>query len=167
MIKINGQTAKKLLIQLEADKRKVLDNERSSRTYSFLNGEEPFVPEYDFAAVQEQLADIGEKEVKIRHARNQFNAATVLDGIGLTIDAAIVRQAQLKDEIMRLGNMRTIPQKTRNMPMGAKASEYTCRNFDLEPVEAAYQAAVAEQAALHEAIDRANVTEIFEVDIDL
>lgn len=162
---MNCDTANKRVKQLALERNKLLAQEREASTYSYLHGEEPYVPEYDFAATQKKLDELAVETATIKHAVNVFNSTTVSPITGLTVDAMLVRMPMLSAQKEKLGRMRSAMEKTRRMAMNAKASEYTVRNYSAEEAEAEYQRVTDELTILQQELNRINLTEQFEVDI--
>ena len=54
--------------QLSLERSKLLAQEREASTYSYLHGEGPYVPEYDFATTQKKLDELAVETATIKHA---------------------------------------------------------------------------------------------------
>ena len=54
-MRINSDSANKLVKQITSARSALVAQERQVTTYSFLQGEEPFKPDYDFAGTQAKL----------------------------------------------------------------------------------------------------------------
>lgn len=165
MQKLTSDTANKLIKQFMADKSKILRQEQEASCYSYLHGEEPFVPDYNFAKTQEELERINHDIVTIKHALNVFNSTTISEVTGLTVDAMLVQMPMLTEAKMRLDRMRSVAPKTSRISMGSKASEYTVRNYDADAVEAKYRKVSMELITLQQELNRINNSITFEVDI--
>lgn len=165
MQKMTSDAANKLIKQLMADKAKILRQEQDACCYSYLHGEEPFVPDYNFAKAQEELNDINRNIVTIKHALNVFNSTTVSEILWLTVDAMLVKMPMLTEAKLRLDRMRSVAPKTSRINMGSKASEYTVRNYDADVVEAEYRKVSMELMTLQQELNRINNSITFEVDI--
>lgn len=163
---MNCDAANKLIKQLQADRNALLSKERDAMSYSYLSGETPEPPEYDFAATQEELDKYAKNIEVLKHAVNRFNLTTELPGTALTIDAALVRMAILSQEKFKLDRMRNAKPRSRTTT-GRGVSEYTELNYDPKEVEATFRAVCDELIAIQQALNIANLTETFEVDIDL
>ena len=162
---MNCDTANKRIKQLTLERSKLLAQECEASTYSYLHGEEPYVPEYDFAATQKKLDKLAVEITTIKHAVNVFNSTTISPITGLTVDAMLVRMPMLHAQKEKLGRMRAVMEKSRRMAMNAKASEYTVRNYSAENAEAEYQRVTDELTILQQELNRINLTEQFEVAI--
>ena len=156
---MNCDAANKLIKQLQADRDALLVNERNNSTYSFLSGEATELPEYKFAEIQEKLDKYAHDIVTLKHAVNRFNLETELPEIGLTIDAALVRMA------FKLNRMRNAQPKSR-ITTGRGVSEYTMLNYDLNEVDVKFRSVCDELIAIQQALNIANLTKTFEVDIE-
>ena len=162
---MNCDAANKLIKQLQADRDALLVNERNNSTYSFLSGEATELPEYKFAEIQEKLDKYAHDIVTLKHAVNRFNLETELPEIGLTIDAALVRMAFLSQEKFKLNRMRNAQPKSR-ITTGRGVSEYTMLNYDLNEVNVKFRSVCDELIAIQQALNIANLTKTFEVDIE-
>lgn len=165
-MRINSDSANKLVKQITSARSALVAQERQVTTYSFLQGEEPFKPDYDFAGTQAKLDKMNEAIVILKHAINQFNISAKLPGMDITVDMALVKLPILtaKAEAEKLERMAAVLEKTRSTNMAAKAAEYTCRNYDGSEAAAACKAARAELVSIQQALNTVNMTEFFEVD---
>ena len=168
-MKMTSAYANKLIKKLNEDKEFWCNKERNSCTYTVAVDEEPVVPEYDYAQVAGNIAEIDEKIVKIKHAINVSNSSnTVLVGDReMTIDEILVRMAQQSRRKEFLDYLRKKEPKTRlsGTYLARKAvPEYEYINYDLELIKAEYDRVDAEIAAMQIALDKFNQTFEFEVD---
>ena len=70
--------------------------------------EEPVIPDYDYAEVSKEIAEIDSKIVTIKHAINIVNVTNTIDvnGTAMTVDAILVKMAQLNQRRGYLDLMR-------------------------------------------------------------
>lgn len=162
---MNCDSANKMVKQLQADKLAIQSKETQDSSYSYLNGETPEKPEYDFAETQAALRQYDDKIIKLKHAINVFNCTTQLEGLDMTIDAALVRMAMLSNEKNKLNSMRTAQKKSRITTLRG-VSEFTELNYAVEDAQARYEEISKELLAIQQALNIANLTKTFEVDID-
>lgn len=163
-MRLNSDAANKLVKQLTKAQSALLHQESQVNTYSFLQGEEPFKPDYDFSATQAKLDQISEAIVALKHAINLFNTTTKLPGLDITVDMALVELPILSANAGRLEAMSRVLEKTRSTNMVAKAAEYTCRNYSAEEAAASGAAARKRLVAIQQGLNTVNMTETFEVD---
>lgn len=163
-MRINSDSANKLVKQITSARSALVAQERQVTTYSFLQGEEPFKPDYDFAGTQAKLDKMNEAIVILKHAINQFNISAKLPGMDITVDMALVKLPILTAKAEKLERMAAVLEKTRSTNLAAKAAEYTCRNYDGDEAAAAGKAARAELVSIQQALNTVNMTEFFEVD---
>ena len=103
-MRINSDSANKLVKQITSARSALVAQERQVTTYSFLQGEEPFKPDYDFAGTQVKLDKMNEAIVILKHAINQFNISAKLPGMDITVDMALVKLPILtRSEERRVG----------------------------------------------------------------
>lgn len=162
---MNCDSANKLVKQLQADKAAIQTKEAQNASYSYLNGETPEKPEYDFAETQAALRRYDDKIVKLKHAINVFNCTTQLDGLDMTIDAALVRMAMLNNEKTKLNSMRMSQKKSRMTTLRG-VSEFTEINYAIEDAQTRYDEVSRELLAIQQALNIANLTKTFEIDIE-
>ena len=166
-MRVNCDTANKLVRQLSAEMEKLLRVERGVSTYSYLYGEEPYKPDYDFNATQAKLTELENKIVTLKHAINMCNTTTKVPNTDLTIDQALVKISMLSTAKNKLERMRSVLEQSRSSVPGSKVTEITIRNYSEEDVEAAYKATCEQLITLQQGLDSVNLTWFFEVDIEV
>jgi hypothetical protein len=171
MEKMTSAYANKVLRKLQEDKEFWMNKERDGHVYVAALDEEPVIPEYDYKTVAENIAEIDQKMVKIKHAINLLNVTNEVK-VGeesMSIDTILVKMAQLNKRKAVLDRMRKIQPKTRInsgiFSTRKTAPEYQYINYDLELVKKEYEAIDARIAAMQIALDKFNQTFEFEVEI--
>jgi len=167
MRKLTSAAANKWIKTLEDEKAFCIAQETSSSVYVLSDNEPEDKPEYDYNKVHQQIMQIDSKIRKIRHAVNVFNITTILPELGLTIDEALVKMAQLNKRKDHLDMMRRRLPKERVNSFGSfnkSVIEYQYVNYDLEQVKMDYQAISDEIMQIQLAIDICNQTIMFEVE---
>ena len=164
-MQITSAGANKLLRKLEDDKRFLLSQEAAASTYVVTEGAEAVVPHYDYSSTVRQLEQIEAQVRQIKHALNIFNSTTVLDGLDITIDEALVKMAQLNQRRSTLDTMRCRLEKERVNSFGRNSNvvEYVCINYDLAEIQADYQAVHQQIMDIQLALDLTNQTRTFEL----
>ena len=171
MVKMTSAYANKVLRRLNDDKDFYLNKEQEGQVYVAALDEEPVIPDYNYEDVSKKIAEIDEKIVKIKHAINVTNATSSIS-IGkaeMTIDAVLVKMAQMNKRKVILDRMRKRQEKTR-VSSGLfnsrkTAPEYQYINYDLETVNKEYERIDGEIAAMQIALDKFNQTFEFEVEM--
>ena len=154
--------ANKLLRKLEDDKRFLLSQEAAASTYVVTEGAEAVVPAYDYRKTAQALEQVDAEVRRIKHALNVFNSTTMLDGLDITIDEALVKMAQLNQRKSTLDTMRCRLEKERVTNFGrSNVVEYTCINYDLAEIQADYQAISQQIMDIQLALDLTNQTKTF------
>ena len=164
-MKLNSDTANKMAKNYRAEIAALLEAERESATFSYSPGETPIVPAYSFRETQEKLHDYQEKVARLNHAIALYNTSKVLPEYGCTLDMAIGRMSRMNEEKKRLYELLQIPEKKRERSYRSREADVTCRNFSLQEVREDYDRLTGELMELQQAINMANLTETFEVDI--
>ena len=164
-MKLTSDTANKTIKNLQAEMDAVLAYESQSRTYSHGPTENPIVPAYDFNETETKLDAIRGKIAVLKHAVNRFNMETIVPGLNITVDEALGRMAWLHSQKKRLYNMLQIPETGRQRAYGGREPDITHRNFDPVPVKARYDEVCQELMDVQQAINIANLTVTFEVDL--
>ena len=163
-MQITSAGANKVLRKLEDDKRYILSKEAAASTYVVTEGAEAVIPAYNYRETAQALEAIEAEVRKIKHALNVFNSTTVLDGLGITIDEALVKMAQLNQRKATLDAMRCRLEKERVAGFGrSNVVEYRCINYDLAEIEADYQAVSQQIMDIQLALDLTNQTRTFEL----
>lgn len=164
-MKLNSDAANKIIKNTQAEIETLLAKEDIGRTYTYSNGEDIYKEPYSFSDTQSRLAALRGKVQKLRHAINVFNITTHLPEFGCTVDEALFRMSVMNADKKRLYALLQIPEKTRNRSFGGKEADYTCRNLDTAEVQAAYDKVCDDLMAIQQAINVANLTSYFEVEI--
>lgn len=165
---ITSAAANKMLKQLQDEKAYLLQLEKESATYIQVTGYDTEKPEYDYEKIYTQIRVIDDKIGQIKHAINVFNCSTELPELGFTVDAALVKLAQLTKEKERLDIMRKrLPKTRRQNRYGDSGNlvEYTCTNYDIEQTKEDYNTVCEEIIKIQMGIDYVNQTQKFEIEI--
>lgn len=163
--------ANKMLKKLAEDKEFWRNKEAEGCMYIAAIDEDPVVPDYDYDTVANEIAEIDEKIVKIKHAINvnNVNNKVAVGDDNLCIDEILVKMAQLNRRKVFLDGLRKQSPKSRiNAGVYSTrktAPEYKYINYDLEHVKAEYERVDSEIAAMQIALDKYNQTFEFEVNI--
>lgn len=170
MMKMTSAYANKLLRKLDEEKQFILSKEKDGITYRSTDVEQPVIPEYSFSETEKKLEELSEKVIKLKHAINQSNASNIISANGkqLTVDAVLIRMAQLNARKPMLDRMRKLPEKSRigaDVFLRKSNPEYEYINFDTKLVNEAYEKLTDEVMQLQMALDKYNQTIEFEVDI--
>lgn len=155
--------ANRLAQQLKAEHDRLLEEERNVQTYSHTEGEEPFIPKYDFAEMAKKRDEINGKIQKIRHAVSLFNVSEQISAENITVDQALVRIAMLSAEKRRLDHMVMIPEVNREGSY--RTPEIVHCNFDMQQVELRREAVTMELNQLRAALDLVNLTRVIDIDL--
>ena len=170
MKKFTSASASKYLRMLEEEKKHILDAESETSTYTRTADEAVEPPAYDYAETRARIERINEATRKIRHALHMFNSEATIEFDGsdtMTIDEALIYLAQLNNEknvLLQMRNRR--PKERLSGGWRSEIIEYRYANYDVEAVDADYRRLVSRISDLQLAIDLANQTETFEVDIE-
>ena len=171
MTKMTSAYANKLLRKLNDDKTYWLEMESDGSLYVAAVDEEPVVPDYNYSEVTNNISQIDEKILKIKHAINLSNCTNQIEveGRKYTIDQTLVKMAQLNKRKNILDRLRKQSPKTRinSGIYGSRSAvtEYQYINYDLELIKSDYEKVESEVAAMQIALDKYNQTVEFEVDI--
>ena len=169
MINVCSAAANKILKKLNEDKDLLLSNEGQNATYSrYLSEDEASVviPDYDFKATQKALEEIDAKIIVVKHAINMFNASTEIMP-GMTIDAALVKMSMLSKRLGTLGRMRRTPKVSTSTSALRGEGYRSYANFNPEEVNAEYKSLTDELNKIQLALDKANMVNTFDIDIEL
>ena len=166
MREFTSASANKLLRTYEDEKNYLLSMEADSATYVLADGEKEEPPAYSYEETAARLAQIDREVRKLKHAINVFNVGAVLPKLGITIDEALVKMAQLTRTRARLDSMRKRLPKARKQDYGrTNLIEYEYVNYDLQKVQEDYQKVCQEIMEIQMELDYCNQTVTFEVDL--
>lgn len=165
MSEMTSAAANKKLRNLEDEKQYILSMERNASTYIETEGVEPIKPEYDYIDTADRIDEIDNEVLTIKHAINLFNSTTEIPLLGITIDQALVRMAQLNQRKKTLDAMRKrLPKTRKDDPYsGNRLVEYVCANYDIDFVKKEYDMISDEIIKLQMEIDRCNQLIKFEI----
>ena len=163
-MKITCDMANKIVRSLNEERSSLLRKEMASKEYSFMDGEEPIVPEYDFGATQSEFQNIEHQIGVLKHAINQFNITTAVYQ-DMTIDEVLVRLPMLNQRKSTLIQMKDKLPEQKQVGYNGKSSIITKTNYDATEVEVEYNRIDKEIMAMQNALNVANMTIEFEVDI--
>ena len=171
MTKMTSAYANKMLRKLNEDKEFWRSKEKEGCLYVAALDEEPVIPEYDYEEVANNISEIDEKIVKIKHAINVTNCTNEIQ-VGdtkMTVDMILVKMAQLNRRKSILDGLRKKQPKTRvstdYYSSRSSKPEYQYINYDLDLIKREYEQIDAEVSAMQIALDKYNQTVEFDVDI--
>lgn len=135
--------------------------EMQRKTYVQIQGADENKPDYDFQKTREEIDRLNKNILAIKHAINSFNCKTTIKNIGLTIDQALIRMAQLTKIKSTMDGMRSM-QKKQLEQMGVRTSGvvgYTMTSYEPADAQLVYDAVCEELATLQLELDIINNTE--------
>ena len=170
-MKVTSAHANKILRQLNEEKDYWINVENESMLYTASVNEEPVIPEYDYEKVSAKIESIDKKICKIKHAINHSNISSEVEvgGEKITIDALLVRMAQITKRKNMLGKMRKQLPKSRvegNCFSNKSIVEYRYANYDIEKVMEDYDKISRLLFEMQMKLDEHNQTVLFELDIE-
>jgi hypothetical protein len=164
-MQLTSSAANKMIKALTEKKNSILRNERMSSTYQRSATDKAVViPSYDYSETRESISNIDTKIMKIKHAVNLYNTATVAYK-GFTIDQLLVKLAQLSNEKEVISGLKGIQEVSRSYNGIGNVSVDTVRNYDSDAASEDYDFVVNEISKIQMAIDLANLTEKITIDI--
>ena len=164
--------ANKVLKMLNDEKDFQISNEAAGMTYVATANEEPVIPDYDYEATAQKIAEINDKIIRIKHAINLANTTNTIQ-VGdetLTIDMALVKMAQMNTRLATLDRMRKMQPKSRvdaYYSSNSVAPEYKYTNYDIELAKKDYDSFSQCIARIQLALDKYNQTVEFDVDVEI
>ena len=171
MVQITSAIAAKNLRKLNDQRDVLLAMEKKARSFTAAIQEdvESVRPVYDYKATQKALTAVEGKIRALKHTLNCFNSTYVIPEFDMTIDQMLIYIPQLTSRKKKLDGMRSKLPKERvreAFSRGSNIIEYNYANYDIEQVEADYNAVSDELARAQNALDTANATVLFEADIE-
>lgn len=123
-------------------------------------------PAYSYEETAAKYDELEEKIRRVKHALNVFNATTVPEGTGMTIDEILVFLPQAAERLQMLAVMLSKPPKFRATDTGRTSIiEYEYLNYDLQMVRRDYDALMEKKNRVMTALDLVNNTVTFEVEL--
>ena len=171
MAQITSAIAAKQLRKLNDRRDALLAMEKKARAFTAAIQEdaESVRPAYDYKATQAALVEIEAKIRKLKHTLNCFNSTYVIPEFDMTIDQMLIYIPQLTARKKKLDGMRgRLPKERVREAFGRGNSiiEYSYANYDIQQAEADYVYVSDELAKAQNALDTANATVYFEVEIE-
>ena len=170
MAKMTSAQAAKELKRLNEQHTALLDKELKASVFTAAIQEdiEMARPEYCYGNIQTDLRIIEEKIISLKHSINQFNLTYMIEGFDMTIDQMLVYIPQLTARKKKLEKMASRLSKERISNGFARSSnfiEYTYCNYDVSDAKYDLEETAKELAAAQMALDLANTTVEFDVEI--
>ena len=163
-MKVTSAYANKLIRGYREELAALISSEKVTCTTIYGASETPIETGYDFSSTQAEMDALNDKIAKLRHGINVFNTTTKLEGFDFTVDESLVRMAMLTEKKNRLSRMKGVRELVRNSVYRSEP-EFTKRNYDATLVEAEYRKTSDELVRLQMALDKANMSIEFDVDI--
>ena len=160
--------AMKLLKKLNEKVTSTLSMETESMEYLAAINEdiESVRPEYDFIKTQEDLRKLESDIRKLKHAINLFNATTIIEGFGMTIDEMLIYIPQLTAKKNKLAAMKDRLPKTREKTyQTSPIIDYRYLNYSTEDATNEYEKTVDTLSKAQNALDRINLTRTIQIDL--
>lgn len=167
---LTPDAANKMLRNLE-EQKKIL-NQKMSNYSTFVvavteGDPEQLKPDFDFNKTVEEINEINQKIMLIKHARNVFNAETIVPVVNLSIDMALVKIGMLQKEYERYRSMGNVQPKERVRTglQQTKDIEYRYTNYDINYAKSLSEKVFAEISEIQTQLDLVNATKTFIVEI--
>lgn len=167
-MKLTSAEASKMIRQIKDDMALLSTQEKNGCRFvaATIENVEEVRPKYSYAETAAKMDEYERRIRAIKHALNLFNANTKPDGVDMTIDEILVYLPQLSERLRRLAVMLTAPEKERVEDSGRTSIiEYNYANYDYDAVRSDYDKLQALKSRLLTALDVANNTVSFEVEI--
>lgn len=170
-MQITPDGAYKLILKLENDKKSLIERMDKVSTFVVAVSEgdpEELRPDFDLKSTVEEIKQIEEKIIKIKHQRNLFNTTTVLPETEMTIDEALVKMAVLNREYSRYVAMGRAESKEREVTFNSKSEiEYKYTNYPIEVAKKIGDQLYTELQKIQTELNRVNSTYTFEIPDDM
>ena len=167
-MKLTSAEANKLIKQIRDEITLIETQEKNGYRFVAATIEDPEAlrPQYSYAETAAELDAREEKIRRIKHALNLFNANTKPDGLDMTIDELLVWLPQVHDRLRKLAVMLGEPGGARIANSGRTSIiEYEYANYDYAQVRRDFEALTERKNKALTALDTANNTLRFEVEI--
>lgn len=161
-MQVCNMQAMKMIKELEARKAVLISNEDCRCTYSYKEGENKVLPDYDYEGTRREVHALDERIRAIRSALARANTEVKVDGFGITIGEALVYLAQMQGERVQLESLTGNQQVSRRITANG-VLEYTECAYDVKKAAADLEALRVRIGELQVAIDRANLVNMIEI----
>ena len=170
MKKMTSAQAAKELKRLNELHSALLDKEQKSAVFTAAIQEDIELarPEYSYSEMQAELQSIEKKIISLKHSINQFNLSYIIPGFDMTIDQMLVYIPQLTARKKKLDRMASrLPKERVNSSFAHSSNfiEYIHSNYDVAVAKKDLDEASALLAEAQMALDLANTTVEFDVEI--
>lgn len=166
-MKMSNYEAIKFIKQLELEKQEIEMNERRNSTVSY-SADEP-IPQvdYDFSATRTSIKRINTKIGKIKHALAVANTTVLLPGFDFTIGEGLVKLAQLQNELRNLTSLAGQNNHTSEYNLATGTMQYIDTTYDVELAKSQKKEIYETIVKLQTAIDKTNINNELDIDIDI
>lgn len=170
MKKMTSAQAAKELKRLNELHTALLDKEQKSAVFTAAIQEDIDLarPEYSYSEMQAELQSIEKQIISLKHSINQFNISYVIPGFDMTIDQMLVYIPQLTARKRKLERMAArLPKERVNNSFSHSSNfiEYIHSNYDVTAAKKDLDETSALLAEAQMALDLANTTVEFDVEI--
>ncbi|WP_028518248.1 hypothetical protein [Ruminococcus flavefaciens] len=170
MKKMTSAQAAKELKRLNELHTSLIEKEQKSAVFTAAIQEDIELarPEYSYSDMQTELQSIEKQIISLKHCINQFNLSYVIPGFDMTIDQMLVYIPQLTARKKKLERMAArLPKERVNSSFSHSSNfiEYIHSNYDVDAAKKDLAETSALLAEAQMALDLANTTVEFEVEI--
>lgn len=170
MKKMTSAQAAKELKRLNELHTALLDKEQKSAVFTAAIQEDIELarPEYSYSDMQAELQNIEKQIICLKHSINQFNISYMIPGFDMTIDQMLVYIPQLTARKRKLERMAArLPKERVNNSFSHSSNfiEYIHSNYDVNAAKKDLDETSALLAEAQMALDLANTTVEFDVEI--
>lgn len=145
--------------KLTDQRRAILQEEESTCTVTYTQGEKPIDTGYDYNITDETLNKLDTEIRRLKGILAKSNALTTIKNFDMTVSEGLVYLAQLNSELSRYKSLSERQPLTRTSAAYRSASyEITKALYDVEVAKTAYQKTFDLIAKLQMAIDLTNLT---------
>ncbi len=160
----NAEIIKKLKT-LDQQKERILADERRNCTTSYVSEADKIPAEYHFNETRDAVSKVNAITRYFKGLLAKANATVEVEGFGMTIGEALVYLSQLNNERGTLSHLANREAKSRQSGYRGEV-EYTETNYDVAEARRCLDEITAQIQNLQMAIDRTNLTNVVEVDIN-
>ena len=144
--------------RLEGETDSWTTHERNNCRVSYMVGEDPILPNYDYTETSGALLEYDDRIRKLKGLLAYANATTIVEGFDMTINEALIYLAQLNARVRRYDYLISFQKLTRKTVGIDGKIEYTKILYDQEDAGRKLEEAKSEVIQLQMAIDRTNLT---------
>jgi hypothetical protein len=162
---ITSDGVRNVLNKLQYEKTALMDDLKQVSVFvvSVTENKEDVRPDFDLNETAKKIEEIDKQILQIRHARNVFNATTIVADTGLTVDEVLIRMAMLNSLLINYTVLASNRERERVKNYSSNEIEYRYVNYEIQDAKNLRTKVEEELRDLQQKLNYFNSTETFEI----